>query len=123
MADVLVVEDSQTQREAIANILKASGLNVSVAADGREALEKIQQQCPDLVILDVIMPRMNGYELCRKLKSDAKTKHVVVVMCSVMAEEFDRFWGMKQGADAFLAKPLPPQEFAETIKGMLHNKI
>lgn len=119
MSKVLVVEDSLTQREMIATLLKKSGLNVSVASDGVEALEHIQKSCPDLVVLDIIMPRMNGYEVCRKIKSDSKTQNTAVVMCSAKKEEFDRYWGMKQGADAYIAKPFHPQELIGTVKQLL----
>lgn len=119
MNKVLVVEDSLTQREMISTLLKGSGLSVSVAGDGVEALEQILANCPDLVVLDIVMPRMNGYELCRKLRGNSSTKNVAVVMCSAKAEEFDRYWGMKQGADAYIAKPFQPQELVGTVKQLL----
>ncbi len=121
MSTVLVVEDSVTQREMISNLLKGSGLNVTVASDGLEALERIQEACPDLVVLDIVMPRMNGYEVCRRLKADPKTKNVPVVMCSSKGEEFDRYWGMKQGADAYIAKPFQPTELVGTVKQLLRR--
>ena len=121
MSKVLVVEDSLTQREMISNLLKKIGLKVTVACDGVEAMEKIEANCPDLVVLDIIMPRMNGYEVCRKIKSDSKTQNLVVVMCSAKKEEFDRYWGMKQGADAYIAKPFHPQELLGTVKQLLRE--
>ncbi|AFY83588.1 MULTISPECIES: response regulator transcription factor [Oscillatoriaceae] len=121
MSTVLVVEDSVTQREMISTLLKESGLNVTVASDGLEALERIQETCPDLVVLDIVMPRMNGYEVCRRLKADPKTKNVPVVMCSSKGEEFDRYWGMKQGADAYIAKPFQPTELVGTVKQLLRR--
>lgn len=121
MTTVLVVEDSKTQREMISNLLRGSGLSVSVACDGVEALEQIEGNCPDLVVLDIIMPRMNGYEVCRKLRSDSKTQKVAVVMCSAKKEEFDRYWGIKQGADAYIAKPFEPHELIGTIKQLLRG--
>jgi twitching motility two-component system response regulator PilH len=121
MSTVLVVEDSVTQREMITDLLKGSGLDVSVATDGVEALEHIQGQPPDLVVLDIVMPRMNGYEVCRRLKSDPKTQNVPVVMCSSKGEEFDRYWGMKQGADAYIAKPFQPTELVGTVKQLLRG--
>lgn len=121
MSTVLVVEDSVTQREMISNLLKGSGLTVTVASDGVEALERIQDNCPDLVVLDIVMPRMNGYEVCRRLKSDPKTQNVPVVMCSSKGEEFDRYWGMKQGADAYIAKPFQPTELVGTVKQLLRG--
>jgi len=121
MSTVLVVEDSVTQREMITDLLKGSGLNVTIATDGVEALEHIQGHRPDLVVLDIVMPRMNGYEVCRRLKADPKTQDVPVVMCSSKGEEFDRYWGMKQGADAYIAKPFQPTELVGTVKQLLRG--
>ncbi|MGK7934100.1 MAG: response regulator transcription factor [Microcystaceae cyanobacterium] len=119
MSKVLVVEDSMAQREMISDLLENSGLNVVVVSDGVEAMEEIQQASPDLIVLDIVMPRMNGYEVCRRLKADPKTRDVPVVMCSAKGEEFDRYWGMKQGADAYIAKPFQPMELIGTIKQLL----
>ena len=121
MSTVLVVEDSPAQREMITDLLRGSGLDVSVATDGVEALEQIKSQQPDIVILDIVMPRMNGYELCRRLKNDPRTQTVPVVMCSSKGEEFDRYWGIKQGADAYIAKPFQPTELVGTVKQLLRG--
>jgi twitching motility two-component system response regulator PilH len=121
MSRVLVVEDSVTQREMITDLLKGSGLSVSIATDGVEALEHIEGHRPDLVVLDIVMPRMNGYEVCRRIKADPKTQNVPVVMCSSKGEEFDRYWGMKQGADAYIAKPFQPTELVGTVKQLLRG--
>ncbi|MBW4508456.1 MAG: response regulator [Scytonematopsis contorta HA4267-MV1] len=121
MSIVLIVEDSIAQREMITDLLKASGLTVTHASDGLEALEAIQAARVDLVVLDIVMPRMNGYEVCRRLKSDPKTQNVPVVMCSSKGEEFDRYWGMKQGADAYIAKPFQPTELVGTVKQLLRG--
>lgn len=121
MSKVLVVEDSPPQREMISSLLKESGLNVISAGDGIEALEQIQQDRPDIVVLDIVMPRMNGYELCRRLKDNPKTKELPVVMCSTKGEEFDRYWGMRQGANAYIAKPFQPQELVSTVRKLLRN--
>jgi twitching motility two-component system response regulator PilH len=104
MSTVLVVEDSVTQREMITDLLKGSGLTVSIATDGVEALEHIDGHCPDLVVLDIVM-----------------TQNVPVVMCSSKGEEFDRYWGMKQGADAYIAKPFQPTELVGTVKQLLRG--
>lgn len=121
MSTVLVVEDSPTQREIIIQLLQKSGLQVTVANDGVEALEQIKISCPSIVVLDVVMPRMNGYELCRKLKTDPTTQNVRVIMCSTKGEEFDRHWGMKQGADAYIVKPFQSNEFLGTVKQLLQG--
>ncbi len=121
MSTVLVVEDSLAQRQMISDLLKGSGLTVTVACDGVEALEQVQRSSPDVVVLDIVMPRMNGYEVCRRLKADPKTQHVPIVMCSSKGEEFDRYWGMKQGADAYIAKPFQPTELIGTVKQLLRG--
>jgi twitching motility two-component system response regulator PilH len=122
MSTILIVEDSIFQREMMTDLLKANGLEVTHASDGAEALEAIHKAPPDLVVLDIVMPRMNGYELCRRLKSDPKTQNVPVVMCSSKGEEFDRYWGMKQGADAYIAKPFQSIELLGTVKQLLRGQ-
>ncbi|MEM7648383.1 MAG: response regulator [Cyanobacteria bacterium P01_A01_bin.70] len=120
MSMVLVVEDSIPQREMITELLRGNGLEVAAATDGVEALAQIQAgEHPDLVVLDIVMPRMNGYEVCRRLKADPITQHVPVILCSSKGEEFDRYWGMKQGADAYIAKPFQPTELIGTVKQLL----
>jgi Response regulators consisting of a CheY-like receiver domain and a winged-helix DNA-binding domain len=106
----------------ITKILQENGMSVYSAGDGLEAMELIKQDCPDILVLDVVMPRMNGYELCRKLKADPKTEKVLVVMCSTKGEEFDRYWGMRQGADAYIAKPFQPAELISTIKQLTRKE-
>ena len=123
MRAVLLVEDSPAQQEMISNLLKQNGWQVIVAGDGAAALESIQHQQLDLdlIVLDIVMPNMNGYEVCRRIKSDPKTQNVPIVMCSSKGEEFDRYWGMKQGADAYIAKPFEDIEFIGTIKQLLRQ--
>ncbi|HEY9849518.1 MAG TPA: response regulator [Leptolyngbyaceae cyanobacterium] len=121
MSTVLLVEDSATQREMISDFLKERGLKVTIARDGIEALEKVAANRPDLVLLDIVMPRMNGFEFCRRLKSNPKTNQIPVVMCSSKSEQFDRYWGMKQGADAYIAKPFHPSELVNTLKNLLRK--
>ena len=119
MHTVLVVEDSVAQREMIKTLLEGSGLSVTAVSNGFDALKHIKGHPPDLVLLDIVMPEMNGYEICRRIKSDAVTKSTPVVMCSAKGEEFDRYWGMKQGADAYIAKPFQPTELVGTVKLLL----
>lgn len=121
MSTVLVVEDSITQQEMIKDLLEGSGLEVTVAGDGIEALKFIQGHPPDLVLLDIVMPKMNGYEVCRRIKANSSTQNLPVVMCSSKGEEFDRYWGMKQGADAYIAKPFQPTELVGTVKQLLQG--
>lgn len=121
MKAVLLVEDSPVQQEMISGLLKDNGWQVIVAGDGLEAFEQIQKSSPDLIVLDIVMPGMNGYEICRRIKADPNLKNVPVVMCSSKGEEFDRYWGMKQGADAYIAKPFQPVELVGTIRNLLRK--
>lgn len=126
MSKVLVVEDSPTQREMISGLLERSGLDVTSVGDGIEALDLLKTLVsdgipPDLVVLDIVMPRMNGYEVCRSIKADPATQHLPVVMCSSKGEEFDRYWGLRNGADAYIAKPFQPQELVGTVRQLLRG--
>ncbi|MBR8829147.1 MAG: response regulator [Gomphosphaeria aponina SAG 52.96 = DSM 107014] len=105
----------------ISDILKEGGLKVNSVSDGMEALEHLEKSKADLVVLDIVMPKMNGYEVCRQIKGNPKTQNVPVVMCSSKGEEFDRYWGMKQGADAYIAKPFEPTELIGTVKQLLRG--
>ena len=121
MSTILVVEDSETYRTMISDLLKSNGFQVDTASNGAEALEKVQggAALPDLIVLDIVMPEMNGYDFCRRVKSAPQTQDLPVVMCSSKSEEFDHYWGLKQGADAYLNKPFEPTELLSTIKKLL----
>ncbi|CAD0229772.1 response regulator transcription factor [Planktothrix agardhii] len=120
MTTVMIVDDSNALREIIAKMLQDSGMEVISAEDGVQALEKIEQVTQlDLVVLDIVMPNMNGYELCRQIKKNPKTQNIPVVMCSSKSEDFDRIWGIRQGADAYISKPFRPEELLSTIKQLL----
>ena len=119
MSEVLLVEDSPIYQEIIANLLKRNGWKVVIVRDGLEALEQMQRSYPDLVVLDIVMPRMNGYEVCRHLKNDPKTKNVPVVMCSSRNSTSDRYWGLRNKADAYISKPFQDLELVGTIKQLL----
>ena len=123
MGNILVVEDSATQREMIADFLKCNDFQVTVASNGLEALESIQNTSPDVVLLDVLMPQMNGYEVCRRLKRNPKTHDIPVIMCSAKITEVDRYWGMKTGADAYIGKPFKQKEMIETIERLMAENI
>ncbi|MDY7013264.1 MAG: response regulator [Cyanobacteriota bacterium] len=116
---VLVVDDSPSQREMIATLLRTIGMQVTVASNGEEGLQCLNSSLPDLVITDVVMPKMNGYEFCRKIKSNPTTEHIPVLMCTSKGEEFDRYWGMKQGADAYISKPFKPDDLNKAVRQLL----
>lgn len=122
MSTVLIVDDSSALREMVAGLLIKAGMTILEAKDGAEAQKKIKASLPDLIVLDIVMPNMNGYELCRWIKNNPGTQDVPVVICSSKSEEFDRYWGMKQGADAYIAKPFRPDEMVETVKQLLRSR-
>jgi twitching motility two-component system response regulator PilH len=119
MSTVLIVDDSPTVRQMVSEQLRKVGYTVIEAVDGEEAVDKIKSTLPDLVVTDIVMPRKNGYELCRWIKSDPKTKDIPVVMCTSKSEEFDVYWGMKQGADAYITKPYHPPDLVAAVKRLL----
>ncbi len=119
MTTIMIVDDSAMIREMVCEHLKQQGLKVVEAFDGADAIEKVKADLPDLVVTDVVMPNKNGYELCRWLKGDPKANKIPVIMCTTKSEEFDRYWGMKQGADAYITKPYNPEELLTTIRQLL----
>lgn len=123
MIRILVVDDNHIPREIIRQVLEKYKIDVKEAANGVEAQNLIKDNKFDLVITDLIMPEMNGYDLCRWIKKNEKTKNMPVIICSTKGEEFDRIWGMRQGAEAYITKPFDPQELLKTIKFLLkHSK-
>jgi chemotaxis family two-component system response regulator PixH len=116
MSTILVVEDTMTQAEIITGSLRNAGFTTVLATNGEEARVKISQQKPSAIVLDVVLPNESGFELCRALKDNAETKDIPIVLCSTKAGEMDKFWGMKQGASAYLTKPLDPSELIRTVK-------
>jgi twitching motility two-component system response regulator PilH len=121
MITVLVVDDSHVPRELLSELLRKHGLQVVEAINGLEAKQKIEQGKFDLVITDLVMPEMNGYELCRWIKGNPPTQNVPVLICTTKSEEFDRYWGMKQGADAYITKPFQAAELLQTVKHLLQS--
>jgi two-component system, chemotaxis family, response regulator PixH len=117
----LVVEDSLTDMQIFIRYLQQSGINVLIAQSGEEAIAAITQQKPDVVVLDVVLPGCSGFEVCRRLKAEAETSHIPIVICSTKGGEMDRFWGMKQGADAYLSKPINQEDLIRTIKQLIKS--
>jgi len=119
MGKALIVDDSSTEREIISKYLTQLGINISIAKSGEEALEKIKSDIPDLIVLDVVLPGRSGFEICREIKAEGATSKIPVIICSTKGTEMDKFWGMKQGADAYLPKPIDQEEFIRTVKQLI----
>lgn len=121
MSTVLIIEDSLTDMEVVSSCLRRGGLNVMTANDGNDAITKISSQKPDVIILDIVLPDKSGFELCRELKAEAGTSKIPVVFCSTKATEMDKFWGIKQGADAYLTKPVDQEQLLQTVKQLIQD--
>ncbi|MBE9044219.1 response regulator [Pleurocapsales cyanobacterium LEGE 10410] len=119
MGYTLIVDDSATERSIITSCLQEVGINVSVALSGEEALEKIQENSPDLIVLDVVLPGRSGFEICRELKGAEHTNQIPIILCSTKGTEMDKFWGMKQGADAYIPKPIDQKELVSKVKELI----
>lgn len=119
MSSVLLVDDDRVQQLVISQMLFVRGLNVIIANDGIEALQKVGCYFPTLVILDIVLPKMNGYEVCRRIKKNKGTQSIPVIMFTAKSEEFDFYWGSKQGADAYVSKLCHPQLLIDTVNQLL----
>ena len=118
MRTILIVEDTLSEMELMSHYLRESGYTVISAVGAQEALDKVLTQKPDVIITDVVMPGMSGFELCRRLKTHPATEKVPIVICSSKNQEIDRLWGMKQGADAYLTKPFTREQILRAIQAV-----
>ena len=116
---ILVVDDEPDIIELVEFNLKQAGYVVTTAADGAEALKKIRAQKPDLIVLDVMLPEMDGFEICKALRLDEATAKLPIIMLTAKAAEIDRVLGLELGADDYLTKPFSPRELLLRVKKML----
>lgn len=116
---VLVVEDNQTEQKLMVKALEAKNFTVLKADDGEEAVKTIFAERPDLVLLDIVLPKKDGFQVCRELRSSEETKDIKVVMVSSKNQDADRYWGLKQGADAYLTKPFEEQELMSLVQRLI----
>ncbi|MEM9218924.1 MAG: response regulator [Cyanobacteria bacterium P01_F01_bin.150] len=122
MGTALVVEDSITDMRILVRCLQNEGINVLVAETGEEAMKTIIQKKPDVIILDVVLPGCSGYEVCRELKEKSETSMIPIIMCTTKGDEVDRFWGLRQGADAYLNKPIDQEKLINTVNQLTKKK-
>lgn len=116
MKTALIVEDSSMDRETLSRVLREGGFTVTCVGSVEEAQPILSGQPPDLVILDVILPGQSGFELCRQLKSNPTTSKIPIAICSTKETDVDKMWGNMLGADAYLIKPVNPQELLDTAR-------
>ncbi|WP_279327857.1 response regulator transcription factor [Desulfallas sp. Bu1-1] len=121
MPRILVVDDEKNIVELIKFNLEREGFQVIAAYDGLEALRQVKSQKPDLVVLDVMLPLMDGLEVCRQLNQDAETRSIPVIMLSARGDELDKILGLEIGADDYVTKPFSPRELVARIKARLRR--
>ncbi len=116
---ILVVEDTLSEMELISHYLHEGGFSVSNAISAKDALVRIQESLPDLILTDIVMPDMSGFELCRSLKRNAETSKIPIVFCSSKDQEIDRLWAMKQGGAAYIQKPFSREDLLRVVTSIL----
>jgi len=119
---VLVVDDEVYILHILDFSLGAEGFDVITAADGEQALSRARSERPDLIVMDIMMPRLDGYETCQRLKSDPATKHIPVLLLTARGREEDRKRGMEAGADDYMTKPFSPNKLISRVSEMLGIK-
>jgi twitching motility two-component system response regulator PilH len=115
---ILIVDDSPTERYFLTDILAKNGFSVSTAENGEEALLKIKADKPQLILMDVVMPGQNGFQITRAIARDPETKDVPIIICTSKNQETDRIWGLRQGARDYLIKPIDPQALLAKIASL-----
>lgn len=119
MARVLIVDDSPSQLVGLQRIIEKMGHETMTAEDGAAGVEVAKREVPDLIIMDVVMPNLNGFQATRTIARDPKTSHIPIILVTTKDQETDRVWGMRQGAKAYLTKPFSETELAEAIVGTI----
>ena len=119
MALILIVDDSPTEVFQMKKALEQGGFRVEAAADGEEAIRKAREMRPDLILMDIVMPGMDGFRATRQLANDPETRAIPIIMVTSKSNESDRVWGMRQGAVDFLVKPVTPAQLREKAQAAL----
>lgn len=115
MARILIVDDSPTERKTMEDILKKEGHEIYKATNGDEGITLAQDKLPDLVLMDVVMPGINGFQATRQLTKDATTSHIPVIIVTTKDQESDRLWGKRQGASHFVTKPIDKKFLLQAV--------
>ncbi|CAL62863.1 response regulator transcription factor [Herminiimonas sp. NPDC097707] len=115
---ILIVDDSPTERYFLTDILVKKGFSVSTAENGEEALLKIKADKPQLILMDIVMPGQNGFQITRAITRDPETQDVPIIICTSKGQETDRIWGLRQGARDYIVKPVDPAELLSKIAAL-----
>lgn len=117
--DILVADDEPYIQRSLSFVLRKEGFDVAVASNGEEALKMAKEFRPKVIFLDLMMPKLNGFNACRAIKSDSELKDSYVIILSAKGQELDRERGMKEGANDFMSKPFSPKEIVAKVRGIL----
>ncbi|WP_295357122.1 response regulator [Accumulibacter sp.] len=115
---ILVVDDSPTERYVLNELLTSNGYQVITAENGEEGIAKARSDLPDLILMDVVMPGLNGYQATRTLTRDPATRSIPVIVCTTKGQETDKIWGLRQGAHDYMVKPVNGQELLAKIAAL-----
>ena len=118
MTRVMIVDDSPTDVQNIRSILVKAGHQVLEATGGQDALDRIKTEKPDCVIMDVVMPGLNGFQACRSISQEEATKHIPIILCTTKNQETDKIWAMRQGAKGYVTKPVDGAELLKKITAL-----
>ena len=113
---IMVVDDSPTERAYLEGLLKKKGFEVLLVESGEAAIERSKSDRPDLILMDVVMPGLNGFQATRAITRDEATKHIPVIICTTKDQETDKIWGLRQGAKDYVTKPINEGDLIEKIK-------
>lgn len=119
MAKVLIVDDSPTQLHTMQTIVEKMGHSVVSTDDGQKAVEVAKAEMPDIILMDVVMPNMNGFQATRTINKMEETSHIPVILVTTKDQETDKVWGIRQGAKAYLTKPINEKELVKTMKELM----
>ena len=119
---IMIVDDSPTERAVMERILRKGGYEVLMVASGEAAVERSAAELPDVILMDVVMPGLNGFQATRLITHEERTKHIPVIICSTKDAETDVIWGMRQGAKDYLVKPLNESDLLEKIRALVRNE-
>ncbi|WP_019502881.1 response regulator transcription factor [Pseudanabaena sp. PCC 6802] len=119
MPKVLVVDAVASQQESICRALQDAGFIVSRANDGDEVMKNVELHKPNLIVLDIIMEHVNGFDVLRELRENEKTKRIPVVVCSTKNTDFDKVWSLDLGADAYVTKPVDAEQLIGIVQGLI----
>lgn len=112
---ILLVDDSKTELHFLSELLTKRGYIVRTAEGGEEAMRRLEEDKPDLILMDVVMPNLNGFQATRTLAKDPKTSHIPIILVTTKDQETDRVWGMRQGAKTYVTKPVDEDELVKAI--------